>query len=318
MDAKDDLAEGPIHLIVNPALSLNNPNNPTHTAGTTFMGQFIDHDLTFDLTSRLAVVAEPTAIAQQRTPAFDLDSVYGGGPGAGSGTLLPVGREPRARDQAADRARRPLRGSAAAGGRTAIIADPRNDENMMIAGLQAAFLLFHNSVVDLVAARPAAHVRRRLRTGAAAHHLALPVDDRPRVPAAVHRPGAGRRHPAQRRQVLPAVRLAFIPVEFQGAAYRFGHSMVRPSYRANLVGDVNAGGAPFFGMIFDPAGRGPGRSGRPARGRPGAAALHRLADLLRFRPAREPAARRRCGPTSSSTPGSPRRCSTCRSAPSPR
>jgi hypothetical protein len=30
----------------------------------------------------------------------------------------------------------------------------------------------------------------------------------------------------------------FIPVEFQGAAYRFGHSMVRPSYRANLLGDV--------------------------------------------------------------------------------
>src|SRR4029453_3408211 len=43
---------------------------------------------------------------------------------------------------------------------------------------------------------------------------------------------------------------AAIPVEFQGAAYRFGHSMVRPSYRANLAGD---NGQPFFGMIFDPA-----------------------------------------------------------------
>ena len=29
---------------------------------------------------------------------------------------------------------------------------------------------------------------------------------------------------------------ATIPVEFQAAAYRFGHSMVRPSYRANLAG----------------------------------------------------------------------------------
>jgi hypothetical protein len=44
-------------------------------------------------------------------------------------------------------------------------------------------------------------------------------------------------------------RSAAIPVEFQGAAYRFGHSMVRPSYRANLKGD---NGNPFFGMIFDP------------------------------------------------------------------
>ncbi len=49
-----------------------------------------------------------------------------------------------------------------------------------------------------------------------------------------------------------------MPVEFQGAAYRFGHSLVRPSYRANMLGDVNAQGnpAPFFGMIFDPAGEG--------------------------------------------------------------
>jgi hypothetical protein len=45
-----------------------------------------------------------------------------------------------------------------------------------------------------------------------------------------------------------------MPVEFQGACYRFGHSLVRPSYRANLAGDV--GGTPFFGFIFDPAGQG--------------------------------------------------------------
>ena len=46
-----------------------------------------------------------------------------------------------------------------------------------------------------------------------------------------------------------------IPVEFQGAVYRFGHSLVRPSYRANLAGDNTL---PFFGMIFDPAGEGQG------------------------------------------------------------
>jgi len=50
----------------------------------------------------------------------------------------------------------------------------------------------------------------------------------------------------------PAVRGEPGHLEFQGACYRFGHSMVRPSYRANLAG--NAGGSPFFGFIFDPAG----------------------------------------------------------------
>jgi hypothetical protein len=42
----------------------------------------------------------------------------------------------------------------------------------------------------------------------------------------------------------------FIPVDYAGAAYRFGHSMVRPSYRANLAGDA---GKPFFALVFDPA-----------------------------------------------------------------
>jgi hypothetical protein len=55
-----------------------------------------------------------------------------------------------------------------------------------------------------------------------------------------------------RRFYTPRGDRAFIPVEFQ-IAYRFGHSMVRPSYRANLKGDD---GQPFFGMIFDPAGEG--------------------------------------------------------------
>jgi hypothetical protein len=47
----------------------------------------------------------------------------------------------------------------------------------------------------------------------------------------------------------------FIPVEFQAAAYRMGHSMVRPSYRANLAGD---NGQPFFAFVFDP-----GQHGKP-------------------------------------------------------
>ena len=71
---------------MDPALSVNNPNNPTHTAGTTFMGQFMDHDMTFDLTSRLGVATDPTDSPNARAPAFDLDSVYGGGP-TGSRTL---------------------------------------------------------------------------------------------------------------------------------------------------------------------------------------------------------------------------------------
>ena len=80
LDAKDDLSQGPAALITNPALSVNNPNNVTHTAGTTFMGQFMDHDMTFDATSPLGQPTDPTTARNARTAAFDLDSVYGLGP----------------------------------------------------------------------------------------------------------------------------------------------------------------------------------------------------------------------------------------------
>jgi hypothetical protein len=79
LDAADDLAAGPVALIVDPNLSLINRNNPTHTAGVTFFGQFLDHDMTFDLVSRLGFPTPPITSPNARTPFFDLDSVYGDG-----------------------------------------------------------------------------------------------------------------------------------------------------------------------------------------------------------------------------------------------
>src|SRR5262249_5524195 len=143
LDARDALDRGPVQLITDPSLSRHNPDNPTHTAGTTFMGQFMDHDMTFDTSPPLAKPVPPTATRNARTPSFDLDSVYGAGP-VGSPQLYDP----------ADRAKLKVESGGLfedlprmADG-TAIIADPRNDENVIISGLQAAFLLFHNGVVD--------------------------------------------------------------------------------------------------------------------------------------------------------------------------
>src|SRR5438132_9715152 len=49
-------------------------------AGYTYLGQFIDHDITFDPVSSLQRQADPYALWDFRTPRFDLDSVYGSGP----------------------------------------------------------------------------------------------------------------------------------------------------------------------------------------------------------------------------------------------
>jgi hypothetical protein len=48
---------------------------------------------------------------------------------------------------------------------------------------------------------------------------------------------------------------AFMPIEFAAACYRFGHSMVRPSYRANFTSGTGDGTSPtadpFFALVFD-------------------------------------------------------------------
>jgi hypothetical protein len=157
---------------------------------------------------------------------------------------------------------------------TAIIGDPRNDENLVIAGLHAAFLLFHNRVVDglrqtgedremvvedaeEVATSEAEEASRGRNVFVAArrlvawhYHWIIVNEFLPQIVGAplvrdILTSGCRFFRPHRGRQS--------IPVEFQAAAYRFGHSLVRPSYRANLAGDA---GQPFFGFIFHPAGQG--------------------------------------------------------------
>jgi Animal haem peroxidase len=249
LDAKDDLSKGPKLLITDLGLSANNPNNPTHTAGTTFMGQFIDHDITFDTTSPIGVPTDPASSPNSRTPSLDLDSVYGAGPVACPQLYDSVDHAKLRIDTGGIFEDLPRTSD---GTNTAIIADPRNDENLMIAGLQCAFILFHNNAVEWARSNgysDSAFEQARQLTTWHYHwlvlHEFLPLVVGQALVDDVLRHG--------RRFYKPRMREGFIPVEFQAAAYRFGHSMVRPSYRANLKGDD---GSPFFAMVFDPSGEG--------------------------------------------------------------
>ncbi len=249
LDANDDLSKGPKLLITDLGLSVNNPNNPTHTAGVTFMGQFIDHDITFDTTSAMGVPTDPGSSPNGRTPSLDLDSVYGAGPVASPQLYDSVDQAKLRIDSSGTFEDLPRTSD---GTNTAIIADPRNDEHLMIAGLQCAFILFHNNAVDWARANgytDSAFEQARQLTTWHYHWLVLneflPLVVGQRLVDDVLSKG--------RRFYKPRMREGFIPVEFQAAAYRFGHSMVRPSYRANLKGDD---GNPFFAIVFDPAGEG--------------------------------------------------------------
>ena len=55
-------------------------DNPNIPAGYTYLGQFIDHDITFDPASSLLRRHDPNALHNFRSPRFDLDSLYGEGP----------------------------------------------------------------------------------------------------------------------------------------------------------------------------------------------------------------------------------------------
>lgn len=244
-------------LIADPTLSVNNPDNPTHTAGTTFFGQFMDHDMTFDSTSVLGVPTDPAATQNGRRPIFDLDSVYLGGP---SGSPQLYDRNDQAKllietvapgSNIEDLPRAP--------NGMAIIGDPRNDENLMVAGIHAAVIRFHNNMVDQVrtergiapnanfqAVFPEAQRRTLL------HYQYLILNEF--LPLFIGQPMVDNILTAGPRFYNPPRDSAFMPVEFQGASYRFGHSMVRPSYRANLTGQpAGQPNAPqFFGLIFDP------------------------------------------------------------------
>jgi hypothetical protein len=230
-----------------PGLAMRNIDNPNAdmSVGFTFLGQFIDHDLTFD---PMPIDRDSTASPNLRTRFFDLDSVYGRGPRE-DGLLY---------DRASELDHRaPIkflldfeapRDLPRTSQQRAIIADPRNDENVILSQMQLAFLKFHNEVTDFIArSNPSKTpdelfnmarrtVRRHYQWIVVNQFLAATLD--PAVFNAVKTNGPTIYTGAMRQK---------IPREFQVAAYRFGHSQIRPGYK------INAGfGAPIFDARIDP------------------------------------------------------------------
>jgi Animal haem peroxidase len=231
-------------------------------AGFTYLGQFVDHDLTFDRTSvMLGEHVSPAALLQARSPSLDLDSLYGAGPTEpGSARFYEADRVHLRTGRTLGFEEIPAMdgfdlprgaGSTAAQKRKAIIPDPRNDENLAVAQTHAAMIRFHNRVVDtLPASVPVAQRFATARDKVVRHYQwMLRTDYLPRICAASVVNDVFARGRKAFEVGVPATAVPTMPIEFSIAAFRLGHSMVRQAYNWNAIFDNGAGTLDFL-FIF--------------------------------------------------------------------
>jgi hypothetical protein len=236
-----------------PNILSNNPADPgvsSIPAGFTYFGQFVDHDITLDVSSSIDIATDANTINNMRSPALDLDSVYGDGPALDPFLYVFPSVGPASAIKFKTGANTPTgsggpsnNGTPAgmvqqtnwdvpriSGTNTAVIGDPRNDENLIIVQFQHAMLRFHNAVVDLLLmvgfAGDIFAEAKRIVT----HHYQWAVvnDFLKRIC------GAAAVNTAMATVAAPVGSAFRMPVEFAVAAYRFGHSIIRDRYWVNF------------------------------------------------------------------------------------
>jgi hypothetical protein len=259
----DTLLDGLAQTMVEPDTSDSFLNtNPRLFAGFTFIAQFVDHDITLDTTPLALQQEDPNATVNFRTPRYDLDSIYGRGP-----TYDPQFYDPTDRDKLllAQNVNGVLEVPRDANGR-AIIPDARNDENLIIVQFHKAMIQFHNRIVDYARSQgirrewvfeTARRLTRWHYQWAVIHDFLPPFVGDELVPnGTVYKEVAGKPPVINLAYYKPTNRdgRPFMPVEFAVAAYRFGHSLIRPFYIISDAGKVD---------IFGPAGGFNLNGGRP-------------------------------------------------------
>jgi hypothetical protein len=243
-------------------------------AGFTYLGQFIDHDLSFDRTEvMLGANVSPAQLLQARSPSLDLDSLYGAGPGDPESAKfyendklhLKIGKTvPADGFPAMDGFDLPRgAGNTAAKKRRAIVPDKRNDENLAVAQTHLAFIRFHNRVVDTLpnSVPPSERFAKAREIVTKHYQWMIRTDYLPRICAAsvvnnVFNNGRKAFEPNADPTDVPTM-----PIEFSVAAFRLGHAMIRQAYNWNKVFD-NGGGTLEFLFTFSSTGGNLGGSPR--------------------------------------------------------
>lgn len=217
-------------------------------AGYTYLGQFIDHDISFDPASSLQQRNDVDALVDFRTPRLDLDSVYGSGPDDQPylytangrnfqlGEALTEGKADRVIGY--DLPRHTWTDEHGTHHR-ALIGDKRNDENVIVSQLHGLFLRFHNRFADEHPNWNFAEIQRQVRWHyqyVVLHDFLYKIARRDVIESILPHLKSGKsiHEDAPRLRFYKPRNEPFMPIEFATAAYRFGHAMVRPIYRLNM------------------------------------------------------------------------------------
>nr|CAD6422830.1 heme peroxidase [Rhizobium sp. Q54] len=221
-------------------------DNASIPAGYTYLGQFIDHDITLDTTPLDQQKADPNATDNFRTPALDLDSLYGDGPGIHPylyqrdpatfeiTPLLLIGHT-AASDNELNQPIPSLRNDLPRNQvGHALIFDERNDENLLVAQMHLLMLKFHNAVVYWLRQNGSPLTgtalfleARRIVTW---HYQWIVLFD---FVERLTEPGLVNRIKKEGRRFYRFKKRPYMPAEFAAACYRLGHSMVRETYSHN-------------------------------------------------------------------------------------
>ncbi|MEH6690169.1 MAG: heme peroxidase family protein [Pseudorhizobium pelagicum] len=223
-------------------------DNRSIPAGYTYLGQFIDHDITLDTTPLDQQKADPKATENFRTPALDLDSVYGDGPGIHpylyqrdetSFAIIPkmlIGHTAESTDQAGKKIPSLPNDLPRNQVGHALIFDERNDENLLVAQMHLLMLRFHNAVVYWLQHKDPTlkgmalfSEARRIVTW---HYQWIVLFD---FVERLTEPGLVTKIKTHGRQFYRFKLRPYMPSEFAAACYRLGHSMVRETYSHNRV-----------------------------------------------------------------------------------
>jgi hypothetical protein len=231
-------AQGHLLITATPEDELDDEENFGMPAGYSYLGQFIDHDLTLNPVEHFGPLSTGMPTENLRSASFDLDCVYGRGPVdqpylyQDDGLRLLVGRSLNRAGVACNAHDHPrLRGRA-------ILGDKRNDENVLVSQMHGVFVAFHNKVA---ADHPRASFAELRQIVTLHYQWMILTDFLPRLLGvgvmAGLLPGFGDGGKVNRSEprltVAKNLPKGQIPLEFVDAAYRFGHSLIRPVYRLN-------------------------------------------------------------------------------------